>query len=114
MDLGLTLTMGWGRHWHMGSISDGVAQSAVATGGRCLGNVSFSRLLQTTCGDMNTAQVASWDTSVVLNNNDNMGARCFSPSTASTRSTVTKYVRDQLVTDVLSNMEVRIIYLFNF
>ena len=111
MDLGLT--MGWDRHWHMGSISDGVAQSAVAIGGRCLGNVSFSHLLQTTCGDMNTA-LASLDTSIVLNNKDNMGAQCLSPTTASTRSTVTKYVRDQLVSDVLSNMEVRIIYFLNF
>ena len=107
MDLGLTMG------WDIVSIGDGVAQSAVATGGRCLGNVSFSHLLQTTCGDMNTA-LASLDTSIVLNNNDNMGARCLSPTTASTRSTVTKYVRDQLVTDVLSNMEVRIIYFLNF
>ena len=87
MDLGLTLTMSWGRHWHMGSISDGVAQSAVAIGGRCLGNVSFSSLLQTTCGDMDTAQVASlrhWfeialDTSVMLDSNDNIGGAMFVP-----------------------------------
>ena len=52
MDLGLTMG------WDIVSIGDGVAQSAVAAGGRCCGNVSFSRLLQITCGDMETAQAS--------------------------------------------------------
>ena len=41
-------------------------------------NVSFSRLLQTTCGDMETAQ-ASLDTSVMLTNHDNIGGAMFVP-----------------------------------
>ena len=41
-------------------------------------NVSFSRLLQITCGDMETAQ-ASLDTSVMLTNHDNIGGAMFVP-----------------------------------
>ena len=72
MDLGLTMG------WDIVSIGDGVAQSAVAAGGRCCGNVSFSRLLQTTCVAMETAQ-ASLDTSVMLTNHDNIGGAMFVP-----------------------------------
>ena len=41
-------------------------------------NVSFSRLLQTTCVAMETAQ-ASVDTSVMLTNHDNIGGAMFVP-----------------------------------
>ena len=42
------------------------------------GNVSFSRLLQTTCVATETAQ-ASVDTSVMLTNHDNIGGAMFVP-----------------------------------
>lgn len=85
LDMGLTMgkasRAGWGRQWDLVTAGDGVGQLS-GTAGKCFGNVSLSRLEQTTCGDMDRDQVDSlreWfqvalDTSVKLDNNDHGGA----------------------------------------
>ncbi len=58
-DIGLTINKGsragWSRNWDLVSVGD----TRLASGGRVLGNVTFSGLEQSTTGDMGSSQVES-------------------------------------------------------
>ena len=58
LDMGLTMSKssraGWSKHWDLVSAGGGVG---AVTPSKCFGNVSFSSLSQTSCGDMDHDQV---------------------------------------------------------